>query len=137
MEAQESFWKADPSEIAKNYNGAGPDNLPAGLRVFLEKEFGTADVSKLAAGGRKILTSMLSLFVLAYVIHDWDYAHSDRTEDGFHAANNRMRDNMSKLLNSKYPVWNPLTWRSRAIWWGKAQAAYYACEKFGMSAWED
>ena len=125
LAAPSAFWHADDLEIARIYNGAGPDNMPKALS-FLD-----------AAEVRQELTEWLKLFELAFVIHDYEFAFSDGTEASFHATNDRMLANMKKILEAEYPFWKFLMWRFRSRWWLRAQAAHFACEKFGLEAWRD
>lgn len=135
LEAPESFWKADPEEIRKVFNGAGPDDLPTALRTWL-KSLGITDTSNIAASMRAILTQLLSLYKLAYVIHDWMFALADKTRAGFKLANDIMWRNMIRLLDAVYSVWNLLRWDERIKWWAKARTAYVACcSDAGWSAW--
>ncbi|MDD5598562.1 MAG: hypothetical protein PHV82_11510 [Victivallaceae bacterium] len=115
IEATDSFWNSDPEKIFKNYNGAGPDWLPK--------------------WGRTVLTLLLWLFKIAFMVHDWDYLMSDKTLEGFNAANARMWRNMKKILNYYLGAWYLRSLYD--FWYIKAFAAYEACKLGGWSAWID
>ena len=74
--------------IASLYNGCGPEWLPAAAR---EK-----------------LTSVLSIFEPAFVIHDVDYSQADGSTYAFTAANDRLEANCLKLADRAYPWYS---WR--------------------------
>ena len=103
--------------IADNYNGAGPDWLP-------ETE-------------REIFTWLLSLFEPAFLIHDMEFAASNRTVKGFNNANDRMWNNIRRIINREYPRYNPLCWVDHARWYLRGAAAWRVCKRFGWSAWTD
>lgn len=132
LDAPAAFWHESPAVIDALYNGAGPDNLPASLERIL-KYAGIVNASDL----RTMLTELLKLFEAAFVIHDYEYNFSDKSDTGFHIANDRMLDNMKRILNADYPFWKVWSWRTRARWWSKAELAWIACEQFGRQAWED
>jgi len=117
LDAAQEFWAASELRVREIYNGAGPDWMPD--------------------WGREILTAFLRLFKGAFVIHDFDYDRSDKSLVKFHKANNRMKVNMKKILDKECPFSNVLKWPVRAKWLVRANAAYKACEEFGLSAWKD
>ena len=117
LDATPGFWNASEIRIREVYNGAGPDWM--------------------SGWERKILTAFLSIFKPAFVIHDFDFDVSDRTEKKFHEVNLRMFTNMKKILDMEYPFKKLWLWPIRARWWVRMNAAYNAVEKFGMSAWKD
>jgi hypothetical protein len=117
LEATKEFWATENSELEKIYNGAGPDWLPA--------------------WGRAVLTEFLEIFQAAFVVHDYDYAVADKTEEGFKIVNERMWRNMKKILDLEYPFARFWLWGFRSRWWLRARAAYRACQKLGWSAWLD
>lgn len=117
LDAVPEFWAASEVRLHEIYNGAGPDWMPE--------------------WGREILTAFLRLFKAAFVIHDFDYDRSDKSLVNFHRANLRMLVNMKKILDKEYPFKKFWLWPVRAKWWIRANAAYKACEKFGLSAWKD
>ena len=117
LAAVPEFWETSEVRLREVYNGAGPDWMPD--------------------WGREILTAFLRIFKGAFVIHDFDYDRSDKSLPKFHDANNRMFSNMKKILDNEYPFSSILKWPVRAKWWIRANAAYKACDKFGLSAWKD
>jgi len=113
LSAPEEFWTATDEYLADNYNGAGPDWLPQ--------------------WGRAVLTFFLWLFAAAFLIHDFQFTKSDKSEKGFAEANSEMLYNMLKLNDAKFGSWwlKPL----HTCWRDKAYAAYAACKVGGWSAW--
>jgi len=103
--------------IVENYNGTGPDWLPAKKR--------------------KILDWTLDVFAPAVLIHDMEFSASNKTRAGFNRANKRLFKNCIKIINVLFPVYNPFDWIKRMIWYGKAYLVYRACCRFGFSAWLD
>lgn len=103
--------------ISSNYNGAGPDWLPASKR--------------------KILTWLLGIFEPAFLVHDMEFSASNRTRAGFIRANKRLYKNCKIIISKLYPMANPLLWFQRSIWLVKAWMTYRACVRFGFSAWQN
>lgn len=75
-------------DLAKCYNGIGPEFLPAGARAKV--------------------TDYLSLFEPAALIHDVRYDDSDGSRYGFNFANLEFRENCFKLADAAYPWYS---WR--------------------------
>ena len=101
LEASEGFWNRTEDEIDAIYNGAGPDEFEGWPRWFLRHIFGDRFAD---AAGRAMLTVFLGIFEPAFPPHDVEYEDSDHTEESWHEANDRMRRNMRRLLNLRYPV---------------------------------
>ena len=117
LSAPPEFWNATSEELASIYNGAGPDWLPQ--------------------WGRVILTFFLWLFAAAFLIHDFRFDRSDRSEVGFTTANSEMLENMWRINDLVFPR---ATWYWRLLhdrWSTKAWLAYEACRLGGWSAWCD
>ena len=93
-------------ELARIYNGIGPDRL------------------------REIVTEANGLFEPAALIHDVRY-HVGGTKRDFSAANDEFRENCYRLVDAAYSWWNPrrYKWRFRA--W---RYAHY-CEDFGWEGY--
>ena len=110
------FEDANAAELIELYNGAGPDWLPQ--------------------WGRSVLTKALDLFEPAFLIHDYEFHHSDGTKKSFEEANERMYSNMKRLVKESY---NPYSFKVFGYlrWNAKAYAAYKSCVEFGWSAWQD
>ncbi|MCP3967198.1 MAG: hypothetical protein GY750_19135 [Lentisphaerae bacterium] len=117
LEAPDNFFLCTDKELSAMYNGAGPDWL--------------------GDWGRERLTSRLDLFEAAFLIHDFEYACSDHTEEGFEEANNRMWQNMRKIIFAVYSWRKISNWDNIAYWLVKAFAAYRACARLGWSTWMD
>jgi len=137
LKAPLAFWQLTEAEIAQIFNGAGPDHFPVAFNLFLRFVCFT-DQAGADADGRAFLTWLLRYFKLAFVVHDFRFDRSDRTEAGFHIANQEMLDNMKILLNAGYPIWNPFNWPTRSWLWTKMKLTYEACESdSGLAAWKD
>ena len=95
-------------EMARIYNGLGPDRFPDWLRA--------------------IVTEANGLFEPAALIHDLRF-HVGGTREDFTAANDEFRENCYTLVDAAYSWYDPrrYTWRFRA--WRYARY----CERFG---WE-
>ena len=115
LEAPEAFWECPEFELSLIYNGAGPDWMPE--------------------WGRFVLTFFLRIFAPAFLIHDFEYYKSNKSKNGFRAANQRMWRNMNKINRYLFGAWY---WRPVYRYWQlKALAAYEAVKEFGWSAWLD
>ena len=79
---------ADPIELAKKYNGIGPESMPAKLRAKL--------------------TDALAMFEPAALIHDLRFDAADGSRLAFNAANIELHNNCLKLARAKYPWWRPI-----------------------------
>lgn len=108
-------------ELAKEYNGAGPDSwIPE---------------------AREILTKAMALFKPAVLIHDMQFALSDGTDEGFAETVAIWCANTKKILAAEYPLW---TWslldkkyrRELAYWTGVKKAADLAIStRAAKEAW--
>lgn len=108
-------------ELAKEYNGAGPDSwLPE---------------------ARDILTGAMALFKPAVLIHDIQFAQSDGTDEGFAETVGIWCANTKKIMAAEYPLW---TWRlleksyrrELAYWTGVKKAADLAIStRAAKEAW--
>ena len=115
FEALEGFYLA-PLHILENiYNGCGPDWLP-------EKY-------------RKRMTKYFDFFQSAFLEHDFSFENSDKTRKGFNAANLRLLRNCVRLVESEYSWWKNPIMKARRYF--QAGAIYYACQRWGWSAWQD
>ena len=115
FEATEGFYIASLHILENIYNGCGPDWLPAFVR---EK-----------------LTDYLDFFQPAFLEHDYSFEYSDKTHDGFNAANKRLYNNCKKLIAVRYSWWREPVSKARRYY--QAYAIYKACDKWGWSAWCD
>lgn len=115
FEAQEGFYFAPVYVLENIYNGCGPDWLPAWVR--------------------KLLTKHYDFFQAAFLEHDYSFHFSDKTRKGFNAANLRLLCNCVRLIEAKYSWFkNPLQKTKRYI---QAGVIYFACQRYGWSAWLD
>ena len=104
----------DYEELAREYNGIGPEWLP---RTWREKA-----------------SDCLALFAPAALIHDMRYAASDGTSYGFNYANMEFRENCLKLANERYPWWSWRRYRARAV----AMLLFdFVASPGGWKAWQD
>ena len=85
----------DYEELAREYNGIGPEGLP-------EK-------------WRSKASDYLELFAPAALIHDMRYSRSDGMRTAFNFANYEFRDNCLKLANAAYPWYSWKRYRARAV----------------------
>ncbi len=115
LSAPDGYWHDDIETLAKIYNGCGPDWLPSTFR--------------------DILTDIFEFFEPAFLIHDCEFEHSDRSRDGFDTANRRLLDNCRKLVAAKLSWWTSPVSKARYYW--RSWLVYRACQRFGWSAWCD
>jgi len=133
LDAPPEFWREDETRIAAVFNGCGPDDFTGFPGHVLDSLVGPNRGDEV---GRAILGRFLELFTPAFVIHDWEYHRSDRTEAGWHAANRRMLANMTILLEQAHPFHRFWEWPHRARWWLRMRMAYRAVEsEAGYQAW--
>lgn len=97
--------------LSKIYNGTGPEFMPNGARVALDR--------------------IAAPFLPAVMIHDDDFEDSDGTVGSFVVANNRLLSNCIICANDAAPWYS---WKRYALY-AEAWTIYRACEKFGWMAW--
>ena len=115
FEVANNFYICPLDRLGEIYNGCGPDWLP---EFFRDK-----------------LSAYLDFFEAAFLEHDFSFECSDRTRNGFNAANKRLYVNCKKLVAARYSWWqNPIIKTRRYL---QARAIYKACANFGWSAWLD
>ena len=113
LEAPDSFWYAPVEELARIYNGCGPEWM--------------------SRFERKALTWAVDEFEPAILIHDYEFDESDGTRRSFALANSHLYRNCVKLANAAY-AWYRL-WRYR--WLRRAVVVWLFCRFGGWSAWLD
>ncbi len=101
--------------VAAEYNGIGPEFLPADVRARV--------------------TEWLALFEPAAVVHDCRAGLSDGSRAGFLAANDEFRRNCLTLANRAYPWWSWRRWRARAV--AQVLFDFVSADNFGWRAWLD
>lgn len=74
--APDSFWAASDSELARAYNGIGPERWPSWIRA--------------------VITAMLRPFQAAAFVHDWEYSLPEKSYRAFTAANCRLAANTAR-----------------------------------------
>jgi hypothetical protein len=99
------------ADLAKNYNGCGPEFLPYAAR---EK-----------------LTTYLAIFEPAFLIHDCSFAMGDGSTAAFHAANTELEYNLRRIAKATYPWYNWRRYRALAA----ADIITCACDRFGWVAY--
>ena len=103
--------KFTDAELAKIYNGMGPEAFPDWMRKALDA-----------------LHPSLKCVVL---IHDVENELSDGTEEGFWASNDRFRHNGVKVAKIEYKWYNP---RRYLVMFDAAKYAA-VCQLFGWPFW--
>ena len=98
-------------DLAKIYNGIGPDSFPEWLR--------------------KVISSLHPSLAPAALIHDVEWHESDRTRDSFSESNARFKRNGKAVAKCSFSFFNP----RRYIVWNQARRFGNYCELFGWSAW--
>lgn len=98
-------------ELARMYNGIGPEAFPGWLRAALDAVHP-------------------SLAPVAFV-HDIEWSESDGSEESFAASNNRFYENGKRVACAKFGWWRPR--RYKVMW--DAWKFSRICQKFGWSAW--
>lgn len=101
--------------IAEEYNGIGPEFLPADVRAKV--------------------TEWLALFEPAALIHDCRVGESDGFRRGFLASNDEFRRNCLALAGRAYPWWSWRRWRARAV--AQVLFDFVSADGFGWKAWLD
>lgn len=102
-------------DLAKGYNGIGPEFLPSDIRDRI--------------------TRYLSLFEPAALIHDMRTDKSDGSRERFLAANDEFRRNCLKLANRAYPWYSWRRYRARAA--AQVLFDFVSADSFGWKAWQD
>ena len=98
------------SQLAKIYNGTGPEFLPEGARVALDK--------------------IAAPFLPAVMVHDDDFEDSDGSVASFREANKRLLTNCITCATDAAPWYS---WK-RYAQYAEAWTNYRACEKYGWIA---
>ena len=99
------------ADLAKHYNGCGPEFLPVAAR---EK-----------------LTTYLAIFEPAFLIHDLRFALGDGSTAAFNAANSELYFNLRRIAKATYPWYNWRRYRALAA----ADIITGACDRFGWVAY--
>lgn len=111
LDCNKVFAKLTDKEIEENFNYIGPDRLPEIIRLAL---------------------SYLHKTVLpAVLIHDLDF-YIGGTEEDFHAANKRLKDNMFICLKANR---KDFSWIGYHVERWHVKKAYKLCEKYGYTGW--
>lgn len=116
MYAKPLYYSSLPSELAKIFNGCGPDSWTDGFRRFASWVYRN--------------------FEEPVSIHDFDFQFSDGTDEGLKDANERFRKNCKLKLDSIYPLKKVWLYPARAVAWGKIEFAYIALTNGAEEAWQ-
>ncbi len=121
LEGVRTVEKYTLEELARIYNGAGPDSwIPA---------------------ARDVLTDLMELFEPVVLIHDVQFSESDALHETFERTVDVWKQNCKKIFDAEYPLW---TWRQlsasyrrrRAYWYGVMQAGNLAISSHAaFKAW--
>ena len=121
LEGLRTVEKYTLEELARIYNGAGPDSwIPA---------------------ARDVLTDLMELFEPVVLIHDVQFSESDALHETFERTVDVWKRNCKKIFDAEYPLW---TWRQlsasyrrrRAYWYGVMQAGNLAIStRAAFKAW--
>lgn len=121
LEGLRTVEKYTLEELARIYNGAGPDSwIPA---------------------ARDVLTDLMELFEPVVLIHDVQFSESDALHETFERTVDVWKQNCKKIFDAEYPLW---TWRQlsasyrrrRAYWYGVMQAGNLAIStRAAFKAW--
>ena len=98
-------------DLAKIYNGIGPDSFPEWLR--------------------KVISSLHPSLAPAALIHDVEWHESDRTRDSFTESNARFKRNGKSIAKQSFFILNPRRW----IVWNQSRRFGNYCELFGWTVW--
>lgn len=121
LEGVRTVEKYTLEELARIYNGAGPDSwIPA---------------------ARDVLTDLMELFEPVVLIHDVQFSESDALHETFERTVDVWKQNCKKIFDAECPLW---TWRQlsasyrrrRAYWYGVMQAGNLAISSHAaFKAW--
>lgn len=100
-------------QMRADFNGCGPE--------WLKQSY------------RNLLDAIFAEFAPAFLIHDLRFAHSDGTDESFHAANRELECNCLILADAHHAWYSPLRyWRRH-----QARLVYEACALFGRGAYNE
>lgn len=111
LEGREILAKHTDEELARLFNGIGPEAFPGWLRVALD-------------------SLHPSLAPVAF-IHDVEWSESDGTRETFAESNARFRRNGIKVACAAFGWWRP---RRYKVMWDAVKFARI-CQRFGWAAW--
>ena len=111
LEGREILARFSDEELARIYNGIGPETFPDWMRTGLD--------------------ALHPSIKCVALIHDVEFELSDGTEEGFRVANERFRRNGIKVAVSEFSWYNPRRYLVML------DAVKYAalCQLFGWSFW--
>ncbi len=115
LSRQPAFDNMSDYELAKIYNGYGPDSWPVAIRDAVTWCYDNWEVLAL--------------------IHDLDFHLSDGTRRGWMEATARWQINGSLALSDRYPMRKFWLWPARMIAWAKLRASLRALQLCSWPAW--
>ena len=118
--ALQSYWDAPPDERARVCNGAGT----AWVQAWLPKPLRCLQWFANRLWGLDCRE--------AFDIHDWDFLRMPATADGFRESNQRLADNLRRIIESKTKC-PPLLWARRR----NARRYVYLVSEWGYKAYYD
>ncbi len=98
-------------ELAKIYNGLGPDSFPRWLRA--------------------VLTDFNPLLRPVAYIHDIEWHEADGSREAFDASNKRWKRNGYRVAQVEFRAWDP----RRYLLMNRVRRFGNYCQAFGWSAW--
>ena len=111
LEGREILDKYSFEDLAKVFNGIGPDSFPSWLRC--------------------VITKLHPSLAPVALIHDCEWHESDRTYDSFTESNERFKRNGAIIAKGMYSFFNP----RRYIVKNQAYRFGCYCEHLGWHAW--
>ena len=111
LEGREIMSKYKPKQLAKIYNGIGPDSFPEWLR--------------------EVITDLHPSLAVVAFIHDVEWYESDGSKEKFTESNERFRRNGFKVAKAEYAWWNII----RYFVMFDARKFAWACQTFGFDDW--
>ena len=104
-------------DLAKIYNGYGPDSWPAAIRAAV--------------------TWIYRHWKTLALIHDVDFHFSDGTRRSYLEATARWNINYSLALSDRYPMTKPWMYPARAWAWTKLRLSLRALQLGSWPAWQE
>ena len=104
-------------DLAKIYNGYGPDSWPEAIR--------------------DAVTWFYRHWVVLAIIHDVDFHFSDGTRRSYLEATARWSINYSLALSDRYPMTKPWLYPARAWAWAKLRLSLRALQLGSWPAWQE
>ena len=111
LDGREILNRYKPKQLAKIYNGIGPDSFPEWLR--------------------EVITDLHPSLAVVAFIHDVEWYESDGSQERFTESNDRFRRNGFRVAKAEYAWWNII----RYFVMFDARKFAWACQTFGFDDW--